>query len=492
MTKPGLLSSGLDGHKEHEPIVDGGDKLEKGRDYLPRRRRYFRAVIWLLTFIALVHFFVKRGLPFFHDQVQQDQDDKIPEDVAFGQCANWTQSVLDDDHDFSTEFFIDTAAPLFLSKGTLSTGEIYVTRSKNLTASSQTKVNIAVKLDGPTSLEDVRVCKITKPRLDGPPGDGIGIFSSSRRSRQKAWFTVTVELPRIAGGEDPLNIFEFTSRMPSFVHAFRNVESVHFHSLVVSTSNHPVIAQSVFGSSIDIVTSEAPIRGSFNVTKSLTLATSNAGIDVNLGLHESSTSWTTHAGCGSVRQVPVPRWPQHAPVQATLRTRRGVIRASVNLSRMARSIGFKNKGNETIDEESSNAPTRRPRKAETLDTTTTGGIFSLSADNERGPIDIEFGEAPLNHTLRLSAATSFDDVKVTIPHTFEGHWLMKAMQSFREVVDTRESYTDPAGDSRDRGLCVIREGLFEQEGSVWWSGVQKVMEGSVDLRSKFGRVTLVV
>lgn len=79
---------------------------------------------------------------------------------------------------YSAEFFIDTHAPLFISQGSLSTGEIFVTRSRKVTSSNKAKVNIAVKLDDPTFLEYVRVCKITKFRHEGPPGYGIGIFVS--------------------------------------------------------------------------------------------------------------------------------------------------------------------------------------------------------------------------------------------------------------------------------------------------------------------------
>lgn len=63
------------------------------------------------------------------------------------------------------------------------------------------------------------------------------------RPRQNGWFTVTVELPRMANVEDPLNILEFTSQMPSFQHMFRNMEDVYFHRLSVSTSDRAVLAE---------------------------------------------------------------------------------------------------------------------------------------------------------------------------------------------------------------------------------------------------------
>lgn len=162
---------------------------------------------------------------------------------------------------------------------------------------------------------------------------------------------------------------------------------------------------------------------------------------------------------------------------------------------MARSIEFRNgdkRANHGSD--SDNALLGCPKTIEILDTTTTtGGVFSISAVNNRGSIDINFGETPLNHTLHFDAATSFDDVKVAIPPTFEGNWMMKALHPFREIVDNIGSYKDPTGDGRDRVLWVDRETLFEQEGAVVWGRrMDKVRKGWVLLRSKFGRATLVL
>jgi hypothetical protein len=125
----------------------------------------------------------------------------------------------------------------------------------------------------------------------------------------------------------------------------------------------------------------------------------------------------------------------------------------------------------------------------------TGGRFSITAKTSRGPIDIDFGETPLNHSLTLDASTSFDNIKVVIPPTYEGHWKMKALSPYREIVDNRPTYTDPAGENRERVLRVDRQNPFVEEGAVVWGrreDSEKRLGGWVELDSMFGRTTIIV
>ncbi|KAJ2917684.1 hypothetical protein MD484_g2719, partial [Candolleomyces efflorescens] len=500
MAPPGTTSD-VKQNPELEALLE--DELEKGKEGVnpesetaPRRLRQFRrAFLWAISFVALVHIFLKRILPLLHYQLQQYQDSRvipIPGGIELGQCANWTQPLLDGDG-YSADFHVNTRHALrFVSEGSLSTGEILVTQSKEVTSTNKAKVSVAVKLEDPKFLEYVRVCEVYSPQNFGylqDPASGVGIFSVPWHPKQKGSFSVSVELPRKSNStENALTISQFTSAMPDFRHTFKDVEGVFFQRLGVFT-DRAVTAQFLFGHRMNVMTSEAPIRGTFNATEFLFLETSNAPIDVNLGLHDVASSTTWMENNEKVRY-----WQR--PVTASLRTSNGLIRASMNLSRRSRTIELARPPLRGLIKKPmiNSQNTSCHRKARLSDTINTNeGIFSISTFNKRGSIDIDFGEAPLNHTLYLDAHTSFSNVKVALPTTYEGKWAMKALHPFREIVDTRRSYKDPTGDERNRILWVDREGLFKQEGAVSWGRrVEKTPEGEVQLKSKFGRATLIL
>lgn len=125
-----------------------------------------------------------------------------------------------------------------------------------------------------------------------------------------------------------------------------------------------------------------------------------------------------------------------------------------------------------------------------------GGRFAIDAKTTRGPIEINFEETPLKPKLHINAVTSFNNVKVSLPTTYEGLWKMRALfPSRRDIIDYRGEYTDPSGEKRDRALWVDRDNLFVTEGALVWGrreDLAKKLEGSVELKARFGRTTIAV
>ncbi|KAJ2932547.1 hypothetical protein H1R20_g4575, partial [Candolleomyces eurysporus] len=382
--------------------------------------------------------------------------------------------------------------------GSLPVGEIVVTRSLLATSTNKAKISIIAKLDDPKFLDYVQVCEIRQ--YDEEPGSGVGIFSVPWHPHSNSWFSVSVELPRMADSEDALNVESFVSRMPTFIHRLRGIEGVHFERLSISASDRPIFAHSLFGKYVSIETSNAPIQGSFNVTEFLGLSTSDSIIGVDLGLHDMSPPHSSLCEEGLWR----PHWPSLPAVQ--LETSNGFIRATANLTRafdpaviLRRPHWEEDDECKIFDPSEHSVPSASNALPITLADSTeiiyTGGRFSIVAKTTRAPIDIDFGETPLNHSLTVDASTSFDNINLVIPPTYEGNWKMKALSPYREIVDNRANYTDPTGENRERVLSVDRQNPFVEEGTVVWGrseDLEKRLNGWVELNSMFGRATIVV
>ncbi|KAJ2932544.1 hypothetical protein H1R20_g4572, partial [Candolleomyces eurysporus] len=367
----------------------------------------------------------------------------VPGDIILGRCANWTST---ESYPDPAEFYVDLDAPMFVSYGPLAVGEIEVTQANHTGDANKAKVTVSVAFEDYKFLEYVEVCEVRSKDPNKKPEAGVGIISVPWLPRQNGRFHVSVELPVVDEASSKRRIRSFRTRMPSFVHTFRDLADIYFQRLEVATTDSPINAEFVEATDVIINTSNAPIHGTYNVDGDVSLITSSANIDVNLNLRDSAK--VKHG-------IPI-------GTSAWLSTSNGPIRATSNLTTTGTREDY-------------------------------GGKFYIAAETSRADIDLDFNKTPVEHELNLIASTSLGCAQVTVPPEYDGPWNMEALFPFREVVDTRGEKVpeDPTGRNRSRVLWFNNRGAFEEDGAIVWDHGES-RKGQIKLKSTLGRTSIVV
>ncbi|RXW25685.1 hypothetical protein EST38_g146 [Candolleomyces aberdarensis] len=434
---------------ECQPLLEVDD--EDGKDFINYKqkrcsRRCRRAHIWGLSAFVFVYSLTHFIVPAVHTGFQRFRDDHtipVPGDISLGRCANWMST---EGYPDPAEFYVDVDAPMFVSYGPLAVGEIEVTQANHTGDANKAKVTVSVAFEDYKFLEYVEVCEVRSKDAHKKQESGVGIISVPWLPRQNGRFHVLVELPVVDEASSKRKIRSFRTRMPSFVHTFRDLADVYFQRLEVATTDSPIDAEFVEATDVIITTSNAPIHGTYNVDGDVSLITSSANIDVNLNLRD-----TAEAKHG------IPIW-----TSARLLTSNGPIRATSNLTTTGTREDY-------------------------------GGKFHITAETSRADIELDFNKAPVEHELNLSASTSLGRAQVTVPPEYDGPWIMEALFPFREVVDTRGEKVpeDPTGRNRSRVLWFNNRGAFEEDGAIVWNRGEN-RKGQIKLKSTLGRTTIVV
>ncbi|KAJ2932545.1 hypothetical protein H1R20_g4573, partial [Candolleomyces eurysporus] len=433
---------------ECQPLLEADD--EDGKDFISYKQkrcslRCRRVHIWGLSAFVFIYSLTRFIVPAVYTGFQRFRDDHtipVPGDIILGRCANWTST---EGYPDPAEFYVDLDAPMFVSYGPLAVGEIEVTQANHTGDANKAKVTVSVAFEDYKFLEYVEVCEVRSKDPNKEPESGVGIISVPWLPRQKGRFHVLVELPVVDEASSKRRIRSFRTRMPSFVHTFRNLADVYFQWLKVATTDSPINAEFVEATSVIINTSNAPIHGTYNVDGDVSLITSSANIDVNLNLRDSAE---VNRGVLIISS-------------AWLSTSNGPIRATSNLT----------------------TGTREDY----------GGKFNIVAETSRADIDLDFNKTPVEHELNLMASTSLGRAQVTVPPEYEGSWNMEALFPFREVLDTRGEKVpeDPTGRNRSRVVWDYGGGAFEEDGAIVWDR-EGNRKGQIKLKSTLGRTSIVV
>jgi hypothetical protein len=116
---------------------------------------------------------------------------------------------------------------------------------------------------------------------------------------------------------------------------------------------------------------------------------------------------------------------------------------------------------------------------------TRGGDFAIDASNNNSPLRVQLPVAPIDHVLFLSARSYGASIRVDLPPTYEGAFLLSS--SLRPNMKVAEDLGDPEGEGRIRQITLDNTG-HDIAGNITWAGVER--EGSVEITSQTLDATL--
>ncbi|KAJ6631456.1 hypothetical protein B0H10DRAFT_1978829 [Mycena sp. CBHHK59/15] len=304
--------------------------------------------------------------------------------------SNTTRLSAEDDFPFSTDasFELPNSSSLLflLSQGALSGGRV------NVVASSDSSPHVLLRMRYHSLEVRDRVCVCLMERKQAN-GSGIGIFTPSpfdgQNAKDKLDFSVTLLLPALLSqeGTGSLPVYNLETDLPSFAHDLDSLQGLlEFNTLVLRSSNQPIVAKSLFAANATIETSNGIISGSFDASSRLSLVTTNAPIDASVTLHHSNIFATT---------------------ELVLQTRNAQLESAVSLA--------------------------------TNTATGQGGRFDVKAVTSDGPLILSFPASPTHATLTLDAKTSNSPANVWLNHAYEGAFTLASSM----VVVDRRPFFDP-------------------------------------------------
>ncbi|GJE88415.1 hypothetical protein PsYK624_044980 [Phanerochaete sordida] len=327
----------------------------------------------------------------------------------------------------------------FIGRGTLSHGLVRILDDGD----SENEVNVTVTFayGEERLLEEAKVCLLEQEGNQ----HGVGIFTPTWRHRRPhdhhhhTMFLVDIHLPaKIAS--DPLHIRAFKTDMPLFRHYIADlVDSVHFDSVSLSTSNVPIHTESLSADHAAFRSSNSVISGNFTVWDELQIRTSNSPIIANVTMLNQNDGIATNV---------------------TLTTSNSPLNANISL------VSTSDKA--------------------------TGGSFNIVTHTSNSPLSVNFTTSPVDSLLHFSGSTSNSPAHVALDAAYEGSFALHGARFFPPRVEERTGVADPAGKDRTRTVAVksIVRGVVD--GEVTWDPSENRQFGSVELRSSNMPIVLVV
>ncbi|KAL6300094.1 hypothetical protein BKA93DRAFT_741210 [Sparassis latifolia] len=278
------------------------------------------------------------------------------------------------------------------------------------------RVDVAAYFNHQHEFLDTTMCLLQH----GEDENGVGIFAPAMShyvgAQQQVMYDIKVRLPLPTTGSR-LPMRHFLSNLPVFDHRVGHLDTIHFNSFTVKTSNADVSVMGISANRISITTWNRPIEGTFRASSSLSLHTLNAHIDADVTLlHDND---------------PV-------PITLDMMTSNGAIKANVNL--VSTSVNG------------------------------TGGTFRTVAATSNGPLHLAYPTAPVDSRLLIDGRTSNGPVSATLHKTYEGSLSLSNSASPIPAVEFDSTVEDPAREGRTRNLQLhrINSGSVIVEGQVVW------------------------
>jgi hypothetical protein len=236
----------------------------------------------------------------------------------------------------------------------------------------------------------------------GVDGHGVGIFTPRfdprhHHKRDRIFFNITLSLPE---GKDAPTLPNFETRLPFFSQFFARLPTYTFGTVMLHSTNSPIIADNLVGDKIRIHSRNGPIEGTFNTSSSLDVETSNSPVKVVVNAFNQNNS---------------------APTSVKIRTRNGFLSADLSLVST-----FENG---------------------------TSGAFSVVAHTSNSPLDVNFSAHAPDGLLKLDAHTSNSPAQVQLHPSFEGTLKLRT-SLFVASVSPEPEVDDPAGRGRTRSVNV--------------------------------------
>ncbi|OCH93768.1 hypothetical protein OBBRIDRAFT_832382 [Obba rivulosa] len=301
-----------------------------------------------------------------------------------------------------------------VARGALSHGMVQIL-SSGVAESNYMAVHVSVAYDYAHMLDRIKVC-LLQPE-EGQRG--VGIFSPADlpypARKYRTHFDVVVQVPAMVKGH-PALVKRFESDMPLFSYQVDLPrDAVLFDHLSLSTSNKPIIVNSLATNTAMLHTMNSKIEGAFSTASYLSLHTLSAPIKADVQM--------LNANDGTQTQL----WMQtsHSGINAT---------------------------------------------AELVSTSThaTEGSFKIHGRTSGGLLDISALNAPIDHVLDLTAETSNALASVSLHRTWQGAFHLLASRFFTPAIDADTSSSDPSGGSRHRRVHTKGSKENVVEGYAEW------------------------
>ncbi|PAV24285.1 hypothetical protein PNOK_0135300 [Pyrrhoderma noxium] len=230
--------------------------------------------------------------------------------------------------------------------------------------------------------------------------------------------------------------------MPLFQIAFIDTEPVRFSEVDLKAENAPVMSTALNAQSISVKTKNSEIGGTYAAENKLELITENAPIKV-LGklLNRPGSSEAT---------------------ELKIQTSNAALQALLELSSSESSTHLQpnsDSANTDVDTNSNINTNAEPE---------TGGSFLIDARTSNNNLDVRIKQQPLSSSLHLNGRTSNAPVRVYLPVTYEGQFMVRTNFLDPHVVIAEKRVEDPAGLGRWRDVDVRKEMDWIIEGSVAW------------------------
>ncbi|ESK97219.1 hypothetical protein Moror_17875 [Moniliophthora roreri MCA 2997] len=328
----------------------------------------------------------------------------------------------------SFELPVSAEALIFLARGTLSNGQIRVTKHGQ---SEHVKVDITIRYHREDVLGEAKICKLT--RNSGEVGVGIITprWWPGRGYDENLYFDVDVSLP--VKTTRRLGINNFETDLPMFKHLVEDLsKTVYFQNIDLKSSNFPIFVEHISAENIEAESSNGPISGKYDAINSITLKTSNAPIEVEVDLTATKSE-----------------------AELFMETSNNRLQADVRLH---------SKGK----------------------VSSSGDRFLLRGVSSNSGIHLDIKDMPLGSTLHLESKTSNGLANVWLPPAFEGSYILQTSNSPPHLISKRKE--DPWGRGRTRHVDS-RQVQSHMEGSVYWDEANKE-KSSVSVKSSNAPVTI--
>ncbi|EMD33254.1 hypothetical protein CERSUDRAFT_98849 [Gelatoporia subvermispora B] len=174
-----------------------------------------------------------------------------------------------------------------VGRGSLARGTVHITDT-GVASSGEVIFNVEIGFLHNKTFDETTVC-LMRPRQNRY---GVGIFSPPGLDSPEyaGSFTIDVQIPPGPSRDSPSLVKQLELDMPQFeIKVDHLQDTVLFDTISLSTSNKPIIADSLAARRATLRTSQAEIEGRFNISSSLSLITSRAPIRADTQLRNSGS-----------------------------------------------------------------------------------------------------------------------------------------------------------------------------------------------------------
>ncbi|TFK65179.1 hypothetical protein BDN72DRAFT_860812 [Pluteus cervinus] len=438
-------------------------------------------VCWV-TIKVIIPAALRVSIPWSRIDKDYDTHMVLPSDVKVNDCAGWEtreEGWYNIIATTSLQLPVDSERLFFLRDGRVMDGSFTVVQGDSISDKIDVEVILTAKNDG--LVDGTQVCFLSRET----GGHGVGILAEyPRHWNNGVSVGIVVTLPQSPHGKLALKTFE--SHLPFIRQSLTLDDNVTFQKLDISGEFSTIAAEGIFADQVMLKTTNAAISGSIEASESLSISTTNAKIS---GKFTSPKSLDINTSNGPISGR---FWSSDF---ISLSTENAHIDADVDLFH----DGVSDEKVTTLKIRTTNGAIDGTINTTSLLPTGLGGSFNISAITTNGKNTLKFPTISPRANLSLTASTQAAAIAVELDEAYEGDFNVQTSrwEKVDVVVWRNPRVSDPEGRGRQRHVDLMRGGGGgggeRGAGRVWWGeGDGGKGKGKVDVRTSYGRATLVV